>query len=348
MKIIRKRLYEGEGLPTNVRYSEDCDCVEITFDGGETWVEREEFDPRHGSGYRAPPLDTSDPRCDAAAGMVFAIEDSVNVALGAASIIDAANAFFALITVFNPGFGILMKILILLAEFMFAIGTAALTLAFDNDAYDLLTCIFYDEIGEDGQMSQAQLEAINTRVCAEMDVTVCAVVGFLLNTYGSVTFSNAGALAGQTGDCSDCDDLWCYDEDFLVDEWSWVDTVSGGSHLAQWVLGVGFVPQTSNYIVVQSNFTGHVTSLRAWYTQPRGRIRLNAPGTPDSSSSEYTSGLINDPDYTLDGGLYRYDFTLDHDVTGFELFSDPETADGALVRMERKGTGTNPFGSDNC
>lgn len=212
MKIIRKRLYEGEGLPTNVRYSEDCDCVEYEI-GGE-WVEREEFDPRHGVGFRAPPLDTSDPKCDAAAGMVYMIRETVDATLAAASIIDLANTLFTLIVLLNPGFGILIKIFIAIAEVLFALGAAALTLSFDEEAYDLLTCIFYDEIDEDGQMSQAQLETINTRVCAEMDVTVCAVVGLMLNNYGAVGFSNGGALLEQTGDCEDCIDLcpiWIFD-----------------------------------------------------------------------------------------------------------------------------------------
>lgn len=259
MKVIRKRLYEDEGLPDNIRYSEDCDCVEYRI--GDEWVEREEFDPRYGVGFRAPPLDTSDPKCDAAAGMVFLIEETVNATLAAASIIDLANTLFALIVILNPGFGILVKIFVAIAEALFALGTAALTLSFDSEAYELLTCIFYDEIGEDGQMSQTQLEVINTRVCAEMDVTVCAVIGLVLNNYGPVGMSNAGTLLEQTGDCEDCVDIcpiWIFD-----------GTAAGWGYDPEQALGA-FV-QTGTGLRVNSGFGSDIAAGdRTTLTVPTG------------------------------------------------------------------------------
>lgn len=263
MKVIRKRLYESENLPTNMRYNETCDCVEYAV--GDEWIEQEEFDPRHGAGFRSLPLSGADAKCNAAAGMVWAIEDTVNHVLVAASIIDVANGLFALIVVLNPGFGIIMKILITLAEVLFSIGTAALTISFDEEAYDQLTCIFYQEISADGQMSAAQLSTINTRVCNEMDLTVCAVVGALLNTYGEVTFSNAGALAGIEGDCDECG---CRTVTVL----STTDWQVAGSALA----GVPMVDGTEYSITATGSTGGY-----------GGSPPYNANGIPGSSQGSF-------------------------------------------------------------
>lgn len=204
MRVIRKKLDPQEGLPPNVRWSDDCECIESTFDGGETWVETPEADPRNNPGGLAPAIDD---RCAAAIGMRNHLEFILDQIYLATSLIDMANAILAIITVTVPGFGLLVRLIILLCEALLAIGTAALVIEFDEDAYDQLQCIFYDEIGEDGRMTQAQLETINTRICDEMSATVCLAMGAFLNTFGSVGWSNFGALYGEAGDCSDCE--WC-------------------------------------------------------------------------------------------------------------------------------------------
>lgn len=214
-QFIRKRLWAGEIEPPFTRWGEDCECVETSFDGGETWTETPTADPRYNPAYLAPPLSGEDARCLAATGMVELVSDTMDAVFDAAAIIDAANAIFALITVFVPGFGLLVRVIILFVEALISIGLAALVLEFDEDTYDELLCIFYQEISEDGQMSALQLEAINTRICAEMSVTICAAMGAMLNMFGWVGFSNAGALyEGSASDCDVCPLAWCRYSDF--------------------------------------------------------------------------------------------------------------------------------------
>jgi len=210
MKVIRKRLFEQEGLPYNVRWDETCECVQTLFD--DTWVDNPTADPRYNPANLAPPNDTSDPKCSAAYGMRVKIENIMDAFFLADALIDAANAIFALITVTLPGIGLIWRVIFAVCEALYAIGSAALVAAFTEEAYDELQCIFYQEISENGQMTQAQLETINTRICAEMDVTVCAAMGLMLNMLGYVGMSNAGAMYGEDADCEEC----CADTPFTV------------------------------------------------------------------------------------------------------------------------------------
>lgn len=220
MRIIRKRLDEQQLYPSNTRWNDDCECVQSTFDGGTTWVNTPNADPRHNVGGLAPANAETDPRCSAAAGMRTKIEQILNAVFTASSIIDMANAIFALITVTLPGVGLLVRVILLVCEALVAIGIAALQIEFTEEAFDQLQCIFYDNLDSDGQMSAAQLAATNTQICEEMSVTVCAAMGLLLNMLGEVGMSNAGALFGEDGDCSDC---------------GWTRCWLGGDGLGDWV-----------------------------------------------------------------------------------------------------------------
>ena len=69
MELVRKRLSAAELIPPNIRYNPDTDQVQFSPDGGVTWFDTPSADPRHSDVFRYPPLETADPRCDAAANM---------------------------------------------------------------------------------------------------------------------------------------------------------------------------------------------------------------------------------------------------------------------------------------
>lgn len=205
MKVIRKRLYESEGLSPWVRWDETCECVQTLF--GDTWVDTPLADPRFNPGNVAPANTESDPRCAAAAGMRQKVEDIMDAFFLADALIDAANSVLAVITITLPGVGLIWRVIFAVCEALYAIGTAALVAAFTESAYDELQCIFYDNIGTDGLMSESQLSDINTQICEEMDITICAAMGLILNMLGWVGMSNAGSMfADSAADCSDCCD----------------------------------------------------------------------------------------------------------------------------------------------
>jgi len=237
MKIIRKRLYESEGLSATVRWNEDCDCVQSLF--GDTWVDNPTADPRYNPGNLAPPNATADPRCSAAFGMRTKVENIMNAFFLADALIDAANSILALITITLPGVGLIWRVIFAVCEALYAIGTAALVAAFTEEAYEELQCIFYVNIDEDGRMSATQLSDINTQICEDMDLTICAAMGLILNMLGEVGMSNAGAMFGEDSDCDYCPVFWCNHfpfEDSTAWEWnSFAFPVTNGMDSAGWV-----------------------------------------------------------------------------------------------------------------
>jgi len=219
MKVIRKRLDDIQTRPPFTRWSDVCECVEITFDFGVTWVESPENDPREGVGFRAPALTGGDAKCDAAARMVAVIEQQVEAALTAATAVGIATAIIGIVTVLVPGINILVNLFVAIAGALVTIGAAAIDEAFTPEVYDGLTCIFYDNIDENGQVSSAQIVDIQNDVNAQYPGVVFEVFALLVLGMGSNGFSNAGALGTATGDCSDCDEFWCCEWDSSLTGW---------------------------------------------------------------------------------------------------------------------------------
>jgi len=183
MKIIRKRLYALEGLPGWQRWSVDDDVFQQSYDGGNTWIDSPGADPRVNPGGLAPPNTETDPRCAAAAGMRNRFEQIMEQFWLAETLLQAANAVFAAITIFNPPASILWRVIFAICEAIYALGSAALLSAFSGDTFDLLQCVFYNNIGNVGIMTDAQLSDVNTEICADFDVTVCAASGLMLRTF---------------------------------------------------------------------------------------------------------------------------------------------------------------------
>jgi hypothetical protein len=203
LRVVRKRLWAGEIAPTNLRYNTETDMVQITFDDGATWVDDPAADPRHSPVYLMPAI--PDARCFAAAGMVELVRQSVNNALAATEIVGVANGILAVLTVLSGGFGLIIDLIVAVAEALLAIGAVTLAGAFNTEAYDNLLCIFNCAINNDGEVTAADLVEIQFQVDAVIGGTVSTVMAYLLNLYGEVGLQNAGVvLADPEADCSGC------------------------------------------------------------------------------------------------------------------------------------------------
>lgn len=204
MRIVRKYLTAEEVSPSNVRWEETCDCVQQTADGGATWTDNPGIDPRHFGGYRLPPVGGEDPRCQAAANMVKCIHDSIDAVTNAVNEAQSVTAMLAVFVVFIPGIGALLALIWAVAEAFFTIGFTVIGAAFTTDVYDQLTCIFFANIGEDGQVSATQMGGILSDINSQIGGTVFAVMNYILQTWGEVGLSNAGAVGNASADCSAC------------------------------------------------------------------------------------------------------------------------------------------------
>lgn len=211
LQIIRKRLWAGEIAPTNTRYNSECNCVEVTYDDGDTWHERPEADPRHGTIYLMPPLSGGDAQCAAAGGMVELVRRTVDNILNAVSLVEAVNAVFDLLALLTGGAGVIAAAVLTIVEAVLAIGSEIVNLAFSEDAYAALLCSFYCNIQSDGNVLPAQVAAIEEKITADTDIVVSTIVNlYIENLWGEVLLSNAGvSFADHDADCSACDCSSC-------------------------------------------------------------------------------------------------------------------------------------------
>jgi len=238
MKVVRKLLTPDELSPANIRYDADCNCIQQTYDGGETWVDNPGADPRHSDTYRIPPIVADDPKCQAAANMTQFTRDTINRFLIATGVAQAATSLLDLWLVAVGPVGWVIDLIIIACEGLFAIGTSAIAIAFSDDIYNQLECIFYNNIGDDGQVSAAQLDTISADISAIGDSVVNDVMAFLLNTWGEIGLSNAGAKGDAAADCGRCQGH-CFVLDFTLTDGTDLGVyASGGS--GTWESGVGW------------------------------------------------------------------------------------------------------------
>lgn len=230
MNIIRKRLDPNEIYPSNQRYNSDCDCIQVTNDGGTTWTDAPQFDPRTSLGFQTNPASSSDPRCDAGASIVANMRSGLEQAveeLSATS--DAATIATTILTFleFLTGIGILIALITDLALAIISLGATAIEAAFTDAVWAQLQCIFYCNVQSDGTFNQANFEAIQTQVSDSFGEfsTVNIVVQGWLKPLGPVGLTNVAALKHVTGDCSSCSCTWCVDimnDDLLNYAWAWL------------------------------------------------------------------------------------------------------------------------------
>jgi hypothetical protein len=204
--IIRKKLTPDEISPPNIRTNPESGEVEQTFDGGATWTPAPELDPRTSAGAHAPPLTGGAAQCDAAAGIIAGLRQQVALAAAALSAGALASATLAFWLFFIPGFGVLGDIILAFAGLALGVGGAAIAAAFTEEVYDGILCILVLHLDSEGQADETAFTAIQDDVAAAYPGVVETIFDGWLNAVGINGLNNAGALGGETGDCSVCRD----------------------------------------------------------------------------------------------------------------------------------------------
>lgn len=253
--LIRKRLWAGEFSNPALRYNSDCDCVQFTPDDGETWIDQPANDPRTSDAYRLPPLTGDDTRCRAAEGMTSLVRAAVDARLTTDGDIQFAGEIIGL-AAFIPGFNVLYALVLAFAFFAVTIAKAILEAAFTEPVYDQIRCIFYCNIGEDGQMSQPQFDAAYADL-ADLDTIARTWVQATFNTFGCVGLSDAGVALEAAADCDECACDHCFTMSF--------ETGDDGS-------AYGLVIQGGDYITTAwqgANFgSGNISDLYGYWAFP--------------------------------------------------------------------------------
>jgi len=354
MKVIRKRLWAQEMTGNTLRWDVNCGCVQ-SWDG-QTWRDNIQADPRFGIMYLNPPRTGTDIRCNSAANMIVKIQSMIDAIIGAATLIEMANAVFAVIAVFTPGFSLLMAFILAVCDALLAIGVGLISLAFDGDAYDYLTCIFAINLDAQGRVNETTIEDIKDQICAEMDATVCAVMELLLGTLGTVGLNNAGSSGDETGDCSDCALAWCNFTDFVDIQGDYIPMNYPQPGVYQ--EGTGWASQ---YVFVPGQYGGVYNCFGIETTIPFSfrsvTFRFDLSGSYNAGSSGvfiqykfegvwYTWGTGQyDPPVGTNLPLDSPDFPDGTQLTGVRFVAqlDSSTASIVVTKAQMRGFGTNPF-----
>lgn len=263
MKIIRGKLSASDVTPAGTRYNVDCDCIQISPDGGATWNDAPGLDPRSDPSYLLPSRGGSDPKCDAAANMVAKLKNMIDEAEKTVTEFQMATAFLTIIATFLGAAGILADAMVIVAEALITIGAGEISLAFTSDQWDIIECILYCDSQSDGTLTADDMSRILSDIHDQCTVVVSDVMALIALMNGFVGLSNAGATGSETGDCSGCACAWCYEWDFTISDGGWV----ADSDLANYTPGVGWEAVVMNdscanhaYIYIHQDL-GLTTSL---------------------------------------------------------------------------------------
>ena len=356
MEIIRGRLSAQSLVPANTRFNDGTNTVQTTTDGGATWVDNPTQDPRSAPTYRLPPLTTSDPKCDAAEGMVKWIKDTID------GIIDGLDAGFTALTVTNQ-FLSRLSLMFPPALFVLAIstvaadlvsaGSSALTAAFTTTQYDLLRCIFLCGTDDNGQVSAETLLGIETEIVNQCDTLVAVIVNEILFLTGEVGLSNAGVFEAQTGDCSGCDTcVWFVEFDFSSGMHGWefyTDTSYGayGGYSGVAVIGTNLHPWQAYVFLRQGGL--NITGISYFGTVNHGGgignltviADIIGTGSNPAKSNQFVGGVTN---VTNAWNVYAQTFTT---TNGIGLYILCDTNDAGSIKVDKirlRGTGDLPVG----
>lgn len=294
---MEKQLMSGcndENTPVQYRYS-SAGILQRSFNGGSSWSDCAEYDPRNYS-VQFPPMagaDDDSKKCLAAVGAVALIKEQVGdnltdgmsrptlaalVETWVKTFIQTSNPFLALVTV--------------ITNLIFGLVITTLRAALTAPAYAALECAIYCNIGNDATVTQAQHDAMRAQILT--DVSGIAGVFFehiiyLLGVRGTENLLRAGGVATASCDCGcgagDCALDWYADQGTLISNDGYFVVVEAvnysGTYVASIAQSVAGDPCT---YLTKTITSGGMDGLFQYWREPDGTNRSGllpdvTPGT---------------------------------------------------------------------
>jgi len=338
--------------PTNQRYTADG-YLEQSFDGGETW-ERDNSDPRFNSPI-FPPLpgaDGDDKKCAAAASAAAVIDDDIVQKLEESMTAADILALIALVLLLFLSGGSLAPLIVGLVSAILATGIEATKAAFTTEVWDTFRCILYCNMADDGSFTEAQWQQVKADIFDQIGTSIAQT--FLIttvNAWGPAGLTNAARSGRVTeADCSDCDctpDEWCRVFDFTIDDQGW--SPDAAAPYGVYDPGIGWRPThvssvTSLNISIPFPVDGHVTRFESFTTpgfDTGGYVGITY--TTSGQTAFPLTASVDNPERWENLGL-------DADCSKMRVNPSSGSAneDYYIYKIVIRGTGANPFGSDNC
>jgi hypothetical protein len=342
--------------------------IERSDDAGETWESASDEIPPTPS--RTEPTE-EERLCNAAANVVNVLHQTYEEMVDAwqlDSSVDFGIGAFATILGLLVGswLGVVSSVAIpfvweLFGSVYATIGTF-LQDAWDSDFTNDLTCLFLEAASDtDGvvtfdwnAVSQGLADRV-TETGAPEDALLWAQLNYMVLFIGVEGLNAAGATTGVVGDCEEiCGPKWCYEFDFTTgDQQDWINQFWNGVTYGSWLGNAWQGLVYGNQRVLWLN--------RAWIAGDAVITEMECEGYMTSGTGNFLgnvaiyrpdnhAGFILDPDVsTWSQTFVRYSgLTWDVDGMYWNYINSASSAGFVLERIRFKGTGSNPFGSDNC
>lgn len=348
----------GDRKPTNQRVNPITGKIEYSYDGGQTWEEAPNSDdPRFSSPVYAPPEDLpapgSDRRCIQAGNFVQFCKQQTDAFIADSgswlALTGLVIAFLALLTVLGAiSLGTLTPVILPLMAAIWSLGNSGFNAVMNQAAYDDLLCVLYCHIPEDGIITEAVWQQIKGAIKEEIPGTPGLYFYMYVLSCGPVGVQNMMYIPSPSSPpnceaCDACDPEWCYEFNFLITDGTFVNV--SGSNYGNWSSGQGWVSELvsgsgGQSIWIKRDFVATITRVEidVTWTNTSGRnIQVNTQDT----------ALITD----VGAAPLSHTFTWDGLRGATQLVLNPSGGAGNVVRITRllvRGTGTNPFGTDNC
>lgn len=344
---------DRQTIPRQDRYQPDG-TLEVSFDGGATWEDGTNYDPRFTAPQWPQPVigDDREVRCFAANNIAAEFKTALEEA------IDTINASAGILAVI----GVLVKLLIFLAIIgtaglatipvliaasgLVAFSASALNAAFTSEVWAIFERIIYCNLEDDGIMTPEGWENAKNQISSELTGIAPTHLINVMNIVGPVGLTNIGRTDSGEYTETNCDcgpEMWCHTFDFSSSD--------GG--FEQGDLGANYVPGSGWHTIYSTYAQGHIARIRRDWTTPatihKATLEFTWDGTPPNPGRTIAYGSFS---LGADGGSpYTVESTV-NDASGIIItigngggFS---TVEGTITRLTVWGEGYNPFGGSNC
>lgn len=264
----------------------------------------------------------------------------------------------AVATVLSYGLGVFVVVAYM--DALLAVASALTFSAFSTEVQDELRCILYCAASDNGSgVVTFDFAQVESELDARTDIDIWTAIDVYVSIIGESGLNQAGATTAITDaecDCPDCPTEWCYEWKYTngnFDDWEPLTTVYGdlGTLTADGWQSLYLAPpitanSTQAYITIDTTATLTRIEVDVLGTNPIGTT-TNGIYVVDQNLSEIiaegTTGVLSttlvwEGSRTITGILRVNTFTN-------------EVSDGNpnfIQAIRLWGTGSNPFGEDNC
>lgn len=349
----------GGGIGPQVRWDTGTSAIQISIDGGATWKAAPALDPRNQT--TIPPQTGAGSQCNSAVSAVAFIktffDDTIAALTAGALFSDIAGILIGLLLELGP-FGILIDIAIILAVDFVSEGASGLTATLTTTVYDKLKCIINCRLNSNNQLTVDAFAGVQSDITTIIGGTPATMLNLVLSIMGVGGLNNAMAKAYATGTCGGCASChWCETFDFSLSAQGWSPLAGNQAH---YLTGSGWgtvdiVTGSSWGRVINILLTfpqaGTVTDVDMYFSYSpgsylAGTTRLSLSDQGGAFQQQTTNPATGNDHYIWSGS--RSMTRMGAVVVASNASSPVYSGSALIMRITLRGTGTNPFGSNNC